>query len=54
MQGSTNIIQYQISAIYNRKKIVELVKYSTKKSKISHYPNNFLGVSQIEPYMQDH
>jgi hypothetical protein len=28
---------------------IELVKYSTKKSKISHYPNNFLRGSPIEP-----
>jgi hypothetical protein len=42
--------QYNISVIYFIKKLVELVEYSTKKSKISHLSTNFIWASQIEPY----
>jgi hypothetical protein len=53
MQGSSFFDKHNtISNFCNllRKNLVELVKYSTKKSKISHYPNNFLRVRHIEPY----
>jgi hypothetical protein len=42
--------QFKFSLIYCIKKLVELVEYSTKKSKISHYLTKKIRVSLIEPY----
>jgi hypothetical protein len=52
LTGPENGLLYrdtQHITFYYINRLVELVEYSTKFSKISHYSNNCIRVSQIEP-----